>query len=385
MSAAIDQAGQSPLDPARSHQTVYVPTREEKARQDYVLALKFLANGAAMRAVRDVYREVVEPEVAARLGRAPQQRREVEAPLARSPEFRQWAVLTHRSQTMMWDAIEATTRRVTPEGVARLQRLAARRPAGGSLQLDPDLAVPTPISNTEIHRQPGGFVGSADPLDLTPGLRYVGASMIYAVGKGNPAAAGDGRAHLLLSQLRERFPQLRAPRRILDLGCGVGVHSQAIAAEFPQAEYHAVDVAAGLLRFGHVMAEERGVPIHFHQRDAAHTGFDAASFDLVLSNILFHETNSARLPQILRECRRVLAPGGVMIHMDVPTQLQRLPLADQVLNHWQVRWNGEPFWTGFAESDMQAEIVAAGFAADAAFAAYVEKPGGAHYVFGARA
>jgi SAM-dependent methyltransferase len=272
---------------------------------------------------------------------------------------------------------------VAGEGAQRMQRLRTRSDRRGTLQLDPALHVPPPIGNTEIHRQPGGFVGSADPDDVSAGLRYFGASMIYSVGKGQSGAAGDGRAGALLEQLQRRFPGMAAPRRILDLGCGIGVHAQAIAREFPDAEYHAVDVAAGLLKFGHLLAEERGTPIHFHQRDAAHTGFDAASFDLVLSNILFHETNAARLPQILRECRRVLRPGGAMLHVDVPTQPARLPLEDQVMNDWQVRWNGEPFWTAFAERDMRAEIIAAGFEAGQVFAAHESRPGGVWYVFGA--
>jgi SAM-dependent methyltransferase len=134
-----------------------------------------------------------------------------------------------------------------------------------------------------------------------------------------------------------------------------------------------------------LMAEERGVPIHFHQQDAAKTSFEAGSFDLVLSNILFHETNSARLPQILRECRRLLRPGGVMLHLDVPTQLNRLGFDDQVMNDWQVRWNGEPFWTGFAERDMLEEIVAAGFERQHSFATHVSALGSTVYVFGASA
>lgn len=366
-------------------QNVYVPTREEKARQDFVLGLKLLANGAAQQRVRDEYRERVLPEAAARLGHEPRERREVEREVARSASFRHWAALTHRSQSMMWDAIEATTRRVAADGAARLARLRAGGVRRGSLELDPALHVPPPIGNCEIHRQPGGFCGPDDPHDVGAGLRYFGAAAIYAVGKGQSQAAGDGRAATLLGQLRERFPELPAPSRILDLGIGIGVHAQAIAREFPGAEYHGVDVAAGLLKFGHLIAEERGVPIHFHQRDAAHTGFEDHSFDLVISNILFHETNAARLPQILRECRRVLRPGGAMLHVDVATQPSRLPLADQVMNDWQVRWNGEPFWTGFAERDMREEIVAAGFDAAHAFAEHLVRPGGATYVFGARA
>jgi SAM-dependent methyltransferase len=374
-----------PLEPARSSQTVYVPTRAEKARQDFVLGLKLLANGAVQQRVREAYVTTVEPAVTAERGAPPQQRRDVERELARTPEFRHWAALTHASQSQMWRAIEATTRRVQPEAERRYLALrsGAVQPRG-SLELDPALHVPPPIGNTEIHRQPGGFVGGPDP-DITPGLRYVGASMIYAPGKGNAAAAGDARGRQLAELVAAKFPGL-APRRILDIGCGVGVHAQAVALEFPAAEYHGVDVAAGLLRLGHVLAEERGVPIHFHQRDAAATGFPDGHFDLVISHILFHETNSARLPQILRECRRVLRPGGAMLHLDVATQVTRQGLADQVMNDWQVRWNGEPFWTGFAERDMREQIIAAGFDAGHAFADHQRFAGGnVSYIFGAQA
>jgi SAM-dependent methyltransferase len=372
-----------PLEPAGSSQTVYVPTREEKARQDFVLGIKLLANGVVQQRVRDVYLASVEPGVTAARGAPPQQRRDVERELGRTTEFRQWAALTHASQSQMWRAIEATTRRVQPEAE---RRYLALRSGGvrtrGSLELDPALHVPPPIGNTEIHRQPGGFVGGPDP-DISPGLRYVGASMIYAPGKGNAAAAGDARGRQLADLVASKFPGL-APRRILDIGCGVGVHAQAVALEFPAAEYHGVDVAAGLLRLGHLLAEERGIPIHFHQRDAAATGFADGYFDLVISHILFHETNSARLPQILRECRRVLRPGGAMLHLDVATQVTRQGIADQVMNDWQVRWNGEPFWTGFAERDMREQIVAAGFDARQVFAEHHGLAGGhVSYIFGA--
>ena len=385
MTTATQLPSPTTPDAARTRQGVYLPSREEKARQDFVLGVKFLANGVAMQRVREAYRAEVLPALTQQIGREPERRDEIQGDLARTSAFRHWAVLTHRSQSMMWNAIETTTRRVAADGVTRFQALRASSGTLGSLELDPQLHVPPPIGNTEIHRQPGGYVGAADPAELTPGLRYIGASLIYAVGKGQENAAGDGRAHVLLRELRSRFPDVKAPQRILDLGCGIGVFSQAIAREFPDAEYHGVDVAAGLLRFGHLIAEERGVPIHFHQQDAAKTRFADGSFDLVLSNILFHETNSARLPQILRECRRLLRPDGVMLHVDVATQISRLALEDQAMNDWQVRWNGEPFWTGFSERDMRREIVAAGFAADRSFADYTSKTGGAFYAFGARA
>lgn len=365
---------------------LYAPTRDEKSRQDFVLGLKLLANGPMQVRVRAAHAQRIAPEITAKLQREPQRREEIEVPLARTPEFREWAAVTHRSQTMMWEAVEPAVQRAREAGERALAELARSPRRKGSLELDPALEVPYPIGTTEIHRQPGGYLGEEGREDLAPGLRYLGSSLIYSAGKGNQGAGTDARGLYVVERIRERFPGL-APRRILDLGCGIGIASQAIALAYPQAEYHAIDVAAGLLRFGHLLAERRGVPIHFHQRDAAATGFADAHFDLVLSNILFHETSAEKLPAILRECRRVLAPGGAMLHVDVATQPAVSSLPDQVMNDWQVRWNGEPFWTGFARTDMRREIVAAGFAPEKSFAAHVAKPGagGYWYVFGAQA
>ena len=356
---------------------LYDPTLTERSRQEFVLSLKLLANGPVQQKVRD--------EFALNTAAGSQQRQDLKRALSRSQSYRSWAVFTHASQSMMWRAIEATAQRVAGEGSRRLAALrsgASSRPRG-TLQLDPTLNIPPPVINTEIHRQPGGFVGSDDPTDVLAGLRYLGASRIYSPGKRNDIEATDARGALLVSEVRRRFAGAR-PKRILELGCGIGVASQAVARAFPDAEYHAIDVAAGLLRFAHLLAEERGVVLNLYQRDAAQCGFPDQHFDLIVSNIMFHETNSARLPQILRECWRVLRAGAHMCHVDVPTQVSRLALADQFMNEWQVRWNGEPFWAAFAQLDMRQEIIDAGFDAQLAFAEHIQRSGAAPaYVFGA--
>ncbi len=353
---------------------VYQPTLTEQTRQDFVLSLKLLTNGAVQQRVRDAYRS--------RLAEAQSARREREQTLARQPEFRHWAAFTHASQSMMWRAVEATAGRVANEAHREFSATAAGQ-TQGSLQLDPTLAIPTPISNTEIHRQPGGFVGRGNENDMLPGLRYFGSSRIYAPGKGNSFAGEDTRGAFLVEQIRQQFPSIR-PRRILELGCGLAVASHSVARAFPEAQYHAVDVAGPLLRMAHLLAEKKGMALHLRQADAAATGYPDGHFDLIVSHILFHETNSARLPQILRECRRLLAPGGAMLHVDVATQLTRLEFDDQLMNDWQVRWNGEPFWASFARVDMRSELQSAGFANEKIFAEHRMKAGaGMSYVFGA--
>jgi hypothetical protein len=61
-----------------------------------------------------------------------------------------------------------------------------------------------------------------------------------------------------------------------------------------------------------------------------------------------------------------------------------MPIPKQVTNDWQVRNNGEPFWTGFADTDVKSLLVKAGFAPERAVAEYEPLGQGAYYFFGGR-
>ncbi len=81
---------------------------------------------------------------------------------------------------------------------------------------------------------------------------------------------------------------------------------------------HGIDVGAPVLRYAHARAESLGVPVHFSQQNAEHTDFETGSFDLVLSHIVLHETSKSALVASLRECHRLLRPGGLMLHLEIP-------------------------------------------------------------------
>jgi len=126
---------------------LYTPNRDELARQQFVLSLKLLANGRAQQQVRESYRADVLPAIVSSQGAEPTHRREVATPLSQRNEFKLWAVLTHHSQTMMWDAIERTVARVLPEVERRYAALHSSDTRYGSLSLNPKLAVPPPVSS----------------------------------------------------------------------------------------------------------------------------------------------------------------------------------------------------------------------------------------------
>lgn len=361
------------------HDMLLPGTRTELTRELFCRSLTNYLETRSRPSLRALYEQEVAPGLRARLGREPG-RREIAAAMREQPRNRMWYAMRSASQRMSYEASAAVIARQRPELEARAARTTGA--AGGTLALDPAVQVPRYIAKLDIHLMPGGYAAENGPADLAAGALFDRQMTLNRHGSQGVLNEDPGRS--LAAWLKARFPQF-APRRILELGCTVGHALLPFAEFYPEAELHAIDVAAPCLRYAHARAEALGIRAHFAQRDAEATGFDDGSFDLVISNILFHETNAARLPQILRECRRVLRPGGAMLHVDVATQPSRLPFADQVMNDWQVRWNGEPFWTAFAECDMRREIVAAGFDPDRSFAEHVPRPGGAWYVFGAAA
>jgi ubiquinone/menaquinone biosynthesis C-methylase UbiE len=368
----------------RPLQATYRPSHDEAARQGFVAALKTYLNGPLEARLAHRYEEKLEPAFVSERGRPPENREEGTEACAGDHLFQLWGSAVFASQDLMWETVDETCTRLFPEFEARRQQLAAEG-APGRLELNEDLVLPEPIRHTEIHRQPGGYFGHPGDNSLRQGMDYLGVGQIYIAAKGisDGAKAGEpGRGRFIAHSLRQRFPDF-SPARILDLGCGAGVQTVAYKEAFPDAEVWGVDLSAPFLKFAHTWAGDQGLAINYRQADARDTGFADGGFDLIVSHILFHETWYDILPGIMREADRLLAPGGVFFNADTPFQPHRLSMPQQVTNHWQVVNNGEPFWTGYADTDMREALIDAGFAPERVFADYESMGTGAFHIFGA--
>jgi SAM-dependent methyltransferase len=95
--------------------------------------------------------------------------------------------------------------------------------------------------------------------------------------------------------------------RVLDAGCGGGGMPLSLAEHAK--EVIGIDPFDRFSKAGVVLGRERGLTnLRFARADGMALPFAAGSFDLVLSHAVIEHVSDARL--YLRECRRVLAPGG---------------------------------------------------------------------------
>lgn len=356
------------MEAQHEHAVLPRPNADERGREGFLAAMRRylitdLYNGNAT-----AYRERQLPAFKRANGRAPASYLEVSGVMERDPYYRAFSLLNRSTQELLWDSVGESVERQLPA----LRHAAKSVPSsGGSLSLDPEFELPAYARKVDIHVMPGSFHTELSDDDLFAGALYDRGVYVYAYGGLGPDndALGKGTVECV----RSRFPDLK-PRRILDLGCGAGMSTHPLRAAWPEAEIHAIDIAAPMLRYAHARSEAMGVPIHYAQMDAGHTKFADGHFDLIVSNLLLHEIPQKLTKQILVEAHRLLTPGGVTIHNDMAGWPDD-PF-EQFMAEWNSHHNNEPFERGSGTIDWEAACVAAGFAAETVFV----QPIGAAYM-----
>ena len=129
-------------------------------------------------------------------------------------------------------------------------------------------------------------------------------------------------AHLI-GQVTEETQRVGPTLRLLDVGCGDGVITRRLRERFPHASITGVDADEVRL----ARARELCPGAAFEPGDVTALRFGAASFDVVVCHhVIEHVADDEA---VLRECARVLAPGGLL--------LLGIPQEDGAIGRW-LRW-----------------------------------------------
>jgi len=350
--------------PVTDIETLYRPTHDERARQQFVSTLRKHAIVDLRNMMKRDWESRVEPGLQAR-GAASADWRGIEQAMAKEESFRFYSAVRYNAQEMSFLSVQDTVERALPGMIDVARDAATRSPAGGSLRIPAKFEVPRYVSALDVHLIPGSFDAEYTGDDVAQGAVVAFGSKVFAGQhpfRKKPGAVAESVGRWL----RLAHPDFR-PRRILDLATTCGKNLFPYAEIFPGAELYGVDVGAPLLRFGHAQAQAAGVPVHFSQQNAESLDFPDGHFDLIVSSFFFHEIPLKSTQQVLRECFRVLAPGGVMAHMELPNEAA-VSAYENFFWNWDTTYNAEPFYSTYRAQDPVALCAAAGFDASRAFA-----------------
>jgi len=139
------------------------------------------------------------------------------------------------------------------------------------------------------------------------------------------------------------------PARVLDLGCGTGLLTERLRREAGIASVTGADFSAGMLK----QASRGRLDIAWVRASALALPFADASFDAITSTEAFHWFPDQAAA--LRECRRVLAPGGRLLIAFVNPDFEAIGDATLLLS----RLAGQPFYWPTPER-MRSMLEAAG-------------------------
>jgi SAM-dependent methyltransferase len=305
---------------------------------------------------RLAYETRVEPAFVAEHGRRPETRQEVRKAMGRDNFYQFWSALRRSYMEMRQENGRAMVLR---QADALIDKAKGYNDGASTLELHPEIEMPRYVSAVDIHCMPGGYHSEIKPDDVTAAANY--DTGIFATTGGLLGRFNDGGGRAIKAWLERNQPDFR-PRRILDLGAGLGHNVLPLAQAFPEAEVIAIDTAAPMLRYGHARAKSMGVEnVRFVQMDAEDLSFDDDSFDLIVTAQFWHETSVTALRRIMTQLYAKLAPGGLTLSLEQPPYRGMEPY-EAFIRDWDSHNNNEPFWTTLHDMNMVEEMVRAGFA-----------------------
>jgi ubiquinone/menaquinone biosynthesis C-methylase UbiE len=103
---------------------------------------------------------------------------------------------------------------------------------------------------------------------------------------------------------------IQSGHRVLDLGCGTGTLTIMIKKAHPDSEVIGLDGDPQVLEIARRKAKETGASIEFDEGMAYQLPYPDASFDRVLSSLVFHHLATHDKERTLAEIYRILKPDG---------------------------------------------------------------------------
>ncbi len=122
---------------------------------------------------------------------------------------------------------------------------------------------------------------------------------------------------------------LQPDSRVLELGPGAGYFSPELARAVPRGKLVLVDVQQEMLDMARERLKDKGFEnVEYHRGDAVSLPLDSESFDAVFLSMVLGEVPNREA--CLKEIRRVLCPGGLLLITEMMSDPDFIPMPDML-------------------------------------------------------
>lgn len=345
------------MPPRLSHDLATDNTRDEISRQGFVTGMRQYVLGDLAGNMRTVYDRRVRPAFERTKGRNPLDGPEIHKAMRPETLFKFYSAVRNSTQELVWRSVLPAIDRSAETLTNKTEEANA---GAETLHLDPSFEVPRYISALDVHLMPGCYHTERYDGDVSQGALYDNGLSVFLMGYLGPEMDDTGRS---VSQfLKARFSDFK-PKTMIDIGATIGFNTLPWLEAWPDLEIHAVDPGAPNVRYGHARCKAMGHSIHWHQMSGTDLKFEDNSIDIVWSAMVLHEMPMTDVAKVFAECYRVLRPGGLMIHMELPLNAD-VDAYEQFYLDWDAYYNKEPFYKSLRDLDVRQAVVDSGFAAD---------------------
>lgn len=313
--------------------------RRFDAYQDFVLSCKLAWTQTLFPALRKRYADAATQS-------PPQSPADVATLLSADPLNQYFGWFERHLQRMKYSGRHG----LAPHFSGQRAELAAELQAGlhsGLVELAPEFEQPAYYTAVDIHQHPGGVWS-----DEVAGYVYERGARTTT-----PLLREDADLHHRFT--REVLARAADATRLVDLGCGFGKSSRPFYNQSRDLDVTGIELSAPCLKLAaRTAAEDQARNVRFRQADAAATGLEGGGYDVVTSTMLLHEMPPSHIERTLHETYRLLAPGGLSIHLDFLTDEDPF---GRFIHYGHSERNNEPFMPPLNEMDLEGAHRRAGF------------------------
>jgi ubiquinone/menaquinone biosynthesis C-methylase UbiE len=315
-------------------------SHDERARYNFLANLNRFISTVIAPGNKIAFDKRVAPGFQNKHGRDFANRHEVKDAISKDPVYQLWAALRRCTMEMRQQNGRAAVLRQAKE---LAEKTKAALGNAENLILEQNFTVPPYLTHVDNHLMPGSYHTEYFPGDVANAANY--DSGLFVTSGGMLGSLTDGGGKAIAQWVKENYPDFH-PKKILDIGCGLGHNTLPIAAMYPDAEVIAIDAGAPMLRYGAARAKVLGIHnVTFMQMDAADMkAFADGSFDWVQTTMFLHETGGKAIHKIFKEIKRVLKTGGLNLHIEQPQYTPGMSFYEQFMRDWDAYYNAEPYW-----------------------------------------